>query len=79
MVLDYEVNLGLSFGGEPATPYERGEADDTSLEAGRDGAAIITARDSRSVLSHHHHGFAELRWIIASPTSWTSVLAPKTI
>jgi hypothetical protein len=35
---DSKVDLGLRFGDEPATPHERGEADDMSVEVGRDAA-----------------------------------------
>ncbi|KAI0256407.1 Rec8 like protein-domain-containing protein [Lactifluus subvellereus] len=45
---DYEVDLGLTFGDEPATPRERerSEGDDMSVEVGRDAAPPRAARES---------------------------------
>ncbi|KAH9993233.1 hypothetical protein BJV77DRAFT_999450, partial [Russula vinacea] len=42
----YEVDLGLTFGDEPATPHERSEADDMSVEVGRDAAPPRAPRES---------------------------------
>src|SRR5882757_10296301 len=43
---DYEVDLGLTFGDEPATPHERSEVDDMSVEVGRDAAPLRAPRES---------------------------------
>ena len=43
---DYEVDLGLTFGDEPTTPRERSEADDMSVEVGRDAAPPRPSRES---------------------------------
>ena len=47
---DYEVDLGLTFGDEPATPHERSEADDMSVEVGRDA---VRPREPRESLDSH--------------------------
>ncbi|KAH9027706.1 Rec8 like protein-domain-containing protein [Lactarius pseudohatsudake] len=68
---DYEVDLGLTFGDEPATPRERSEADDLSVEVGRDAAPPRPPRESLDshllgqgveeveLLSHHSRAPSE--------------------
>ncbi|KAH9033135.1 Rec8 like protein-domain-containing protein [Lactarius hengduanensis] len=68
---DYEVDLGLTFGDEPATPRERSEADDLSVEVGRDAAPPRAPRESLDshllgqgveeveLLSHHSRAPSE--------------------
>src|SRR5712671_764180 len=68
---DYEVDLGLTFGDEPATPRERSEADDMSVEVGRDAAPPREPRESLDshllkqgadeleMLSHHSRAPSE--------------------
>jgi cohesin complex subunit SCC1 len=68
---DYEVDLGLTFGDEPATPRERSEGDDMSVEVGRDAAPPRAARESLDshllgkggdepeMLSHHSRAPSE--------------------
>jgi cohesin complex subunit SCC1 len=68
---DYEVDLGLTFGDEPATPHARSEADDMSVEVGRDAAPLRPPRESLDshllkqgedeldILSHHSRAPSE--------------------
>jgi len=68
---DYEVDLGLTFGDEPVTPHERSEADDMSVEVGRDAAPLRPPRESLDshllkqtgdeldLLSHHSRAPSE--------------------
>jgi cohesin complex subunit SCC1 len=68
---DYEVDLGLTFGDEPATPRERSEVDDMSVEVGRDAAPLRAPRESLEshllkqggdeleMLSHHSRAPSE--------------------
>ncbi|KAH9979069.1 Rec8 like protein-domain-containing protein [Lactifluus volemus] len=68
---DYEVDLGLTFGDEPATPHERSEGDNMSVEVGRDAPPPRAARESLDshilgkgldeldLLSHHSRAPSE--------------------
>ena len=68
---DYEVDLGLTFGDEPATPHARSEADDMSVEVGRDAAPqrppresldshlLKQGEDELDMLSHHSRAPSE--------------------
>ena len=62
---DYEVDLGLTFGDEPATPHECSKVDDMSIEVGRDAVPLRApceslelhllkqGKDELEMLSHH--------------------------